>query len=149
MNKKPKNYSDYFFDQMAYAGFWVRIFAASLDLSYLLAFLGTFYFSLFHFFDFQNIKFYIYFGIFSHAFYYIFLTCSRWQATIGKKTLCIFVGNVLDESRISFWESVGRYIFSIISTMFFLINFVLLAFSEEKTAFHDLMCKTRVFYGKY
>ena len=97
------------------------------------------------------------------------------QATLGKKLCCVYVGNIRDQSRLSVFTSAKRLIFT--SPLLFLsgvqhkINFfagsdevvrlliysiwgvllcchLIAAFTEEKTALHDKLCGSRVFWGQ-
>ncbi len=105
--------------------------------------------------------------------YFVYSTMSSGQATLGKRACNIYVGNALDKSQITFSQTIGRLAF--ISLMFvpkflsklnsstntsqnliFLIWVLFILFScllfmsaltREKTAFHDLIFKTRVFRG--
>ena len=71
------------------------------------------------------------------------LTSSSWQATIGKRVLRL---KVVDEAgnRISFGRATGRFFAKILSSMFFCIGFLMIAFTEQKTGLHDMLAGTRV-----
>jgi uncharacterized RDD family membrane protein YckC len=75
--------------------------------------------------------------------YEALLTSSSWQATIGKRVLRL---KVVDEAgnRISFGRATGRFFAKILSSMFFCIGFLMIAFAEQKTGLHDMLAGTRV-----
>jgi uncharacterized RDD family membrane protein YckC len=75
--------------------------------------------------------------------YEALLTSSSWQATIGKKVLRL---KVVDEAgnRIGFGRATGRFFAKILSSMFFCIGFIMIAFTERKTGLHDMLAGTRV-----
>lgn len=75
--------------------------------------------------------------------YEALLTSSSWQGTIGKKVLRL---KVVDEAgnRIGFGRATGRFFAKILSSMFFCIGFIMIAFTERKTGLHDMLAGTRV-----
>lgn len=70
--------------------------------------------------------------------YFSLLESSKWQATIGKKTLGLEVTDMAGQ-RISFARATGRYFGKIISAIIFCIGFIMAGFTERKQALHDLM----------
>lgn len=147
-----------------FAGFWVRFFAGFLDTLFLIPplFLLLFLFGIdtyqiFHASDsFSNYNSFtasssgqrinlISYGL-SIAYLAYFLS-SKKQATIGKRIMGIYVGN-RDGSRISPTKSFCRAIASILTSATLGIGFLLVIFTKEKTALHDIICNTRVFHGK-
>ncbi len=147
-----------------YAGFWIRIFAGILDIAFLippfviLAFCfgnnefqsanihnNSHQFSAFsastsgQFLDFLSY-------VLTIAYVGYFLT-SKKQATIGKRLLGIYVGNC-DGSKLTITKSFFRAIASLLTSATLGMGFLPVIFTKEKTALHDLICKTRVFYGK-
>ena len=147
-----------------FAGFWVRFFAGFLDTLFLIPplFLLLFLFGIdtyqmFHASDsFSNYNSFtasssgqrinlISYGL-SIAYLAYFLS-SKKQATIGKRIMGIYVGN-RDGSRISTTKSFCRAIASILTSATLGIGFLLVIFTKEKTALHDIICNTRVFHGK-
>jgi uncharacterized RDD family membrane protein YckC len=101
----------------------------------------------------QRIEFMLRFGIFMAfvevclAPYYIFLECSSWQATIGKRLLGL---RVTDEHmrRISPGRSVLRYFGRNISTIPWLMGFLAPLITARKQALHDVIAGTFVLRGK-
>jgi uncharacterized RDD family membrane protein YckC len=147
-----------------YAGFWVRLFAGILDLAFLAPiFLLLVYLvgpsdyqmikidqPSFHYSEIaassQN-KFIDYIGWGLSIVYITYFLSRKGQATIGKKLLGIYVGNP-DGSQLTVGRSCARAAASILTSMTLGLGFVMLVFTKEKTALHDLICKTRVFHGK-
>lgn len=75
--------------------------------------------------------------------YEAWLTSSSWQGTIGKRVLRL---KVVDEAgnRISFGRATGRFFAKILSSMFFCIGFLMIAFTERKCGLHDMLAGTAV-----
>lgn len=147
-----------------YAGFWVRFFAGFLDLMIL----APLIFLLFYFFgidDYQMVKITNDFGSYSYASgfgdgeyldlmnyaisiaYIAYFLASKQQATLGKRVMGIYVGNP-DGSKLSWQKSLMRAAASMLTAATLGLGFVMLIFTKEKTALHDLICNTRVFHGK-
>ncbi len=147
-----------------YAGFWVRAFAGLMDLVFILPLIAI----LVYFFgtsDYEMIKIdddfssYSYLGASTRnrfldfinygvsIAYLTYFIASRKQATLGQRILGIYVGNP-DGSKLSWQKSVARAFASILTSMTLGLGFLMLVFTKEKTALHDLLCNTRVFHGK-
>lgn len=148
-----------------FAGFWVRFFAGLLDM----AFLAPILFLLVYLSgdsQYESVKIaddwhsYSYFqssvvgGIFSDllgrvlsVIYLVYFLTGKNQATIGKRLMGIYVGNP-DGSKLSFGKAFARALASILTAATLGIGFLLVIFTKEKTALHDLICQTRVFHGK-
>jgi uncharacterized RDD family membrane protein YckC len=75
--------------------------------------------------------------------YEALLTSSSWQGTIGKRVLRL---KVVDEAgqRIGFGRATGRFFGKILSSMFFCIGFLMIAFTERKCGLHDMIAGTVV-----
>jgi uncharacterized RDD family membrane protein YckC len=75
--------------------------------------------------------------------YEAWLTSSSWQGTIGKRVLRL---KVVDEAgnRISFGRATGRFFAKILSSMFFCIGYLMIAFTERKCGLHDMLAGTVV-----
>jgi uncharacterized RDD family membrane protein YckC len=75
--------------------------------------------------------------------YEALLTSSSWQGTIGKRVLRL---RVVDEAgnRIGFGRATGRFFAKILSSMFFCIGFLMIAFTDRKTGLHDMLAGTKV-----
>jgi uncharacterized RDD family membrane protein YckC len=147
-----------------YAGFWVRIFAGLLDL----VFLAPIFLLLVYFFsdgDYQMLQIgdsfrsYSYSGSTSQVtildyltyaisiLYLVHFLSSKTQATFGKRIMGIYVGNP-DGSRLSSVRALVRAIASMLTATTIGLGFLLVIFTKEKTALHDLICNTRVFHGR-
>lgn len=75
--------------------------------------------------------------------YEALLTSSSWQGTIGKRLLRLKVVD-LPGNPIGFGRATGRFFAKILSSMFFCIGFLMIAFTEQKTGLHDMLAGTRV-----
>ena len=79
--------------------------------------------------------------------YFVALTASRHQATIGKQMFGIYVVPAKG-GKVSVLRSTGRFFAYILSYVTFFIGFIIAAFHKEKRALHDLLAGTVVMYGK-
>jgi len=79
--------------------------------------------------------------------YLTYFLSQKGQATLGKKIAGIYVGNE-DGSKLTWSKSLLRALASILTACTLGLGFLLVLFTKEKTALHDMICKTRVFYGK-
>ncbi len=84
--------------------------------------------------------------VISIAYSIYFLTSER-QATPGKRIMNIYVATK-DGQKLSLNRCFARYLASLLSLILFGVGFLMAAFTKEKTALHDIICNTRVFYGK-
>jgi uncharacterized RDD family membrane protein YckC len=80
-------------------------------------------------------------------FYYIYFPSGKWQATPGKRICGIHIICV-DGGRVTGLVALGRYLSYIVSTLPLGIGFLMIGWSEEKKGLHDMMCATRVIYGR-
>lgn len=78
--------------------------------------------------------------------YSVYFLTSKKQATIGKRLMNIYVAT-RDGEKLTVNCAVARSFASIISALT-IFGALMIAFTKEKTAFHDIICGTRVFYGK-
>ena len=76
------------------------------------------------------------------------LTCSNFQATLGKKFLGLKVVG-LDGERISFGRASGRWLASILSGFILGIGYLMVAFTEKKQGLHDMIAGTYVVKAKF
>ena len=79
--------------------------------------------------------------------YSVFFISSKKQATIGKRVCEIYVATK-DGHKLGKLRALARFFASILSVLLLGIGFIMIAFTKEKTALHDLICGTRVFRGK-
>jgi uncharacterized RDD family membrane protein YckC len=86
-------------------------------------------------------------GIISVIIYYVVFCSGRWQATPGKRMLGIHIITVGGE-KVGGWLALGRYLAYLVSSLPFGIGFFMIGWNNEKQGLHDMICKTRVIYGK-
>jgi uncharacterized RDD family membrane protein YckC len=79
--------------------------------------------------------------------YYIVFNSGRWQGTPGKRVLGIHLVTVGGE-KVGGWLAFGRYLAYIVSSLPLFIGFMVIGWNSEKKGFHDMICDTRVIYGK-
>lgn len=79
--------------------------------------------------------------------YQVYFNSGRWQATPGKRLLGIHLITVSGKP-VGGWLAVGRYFAYFISWLPFCLGFMVIGWNEEKKGFHDMICNTRVVYGK-
>lgn len=75
--------------------------------------------------------------------YYAGFHASRAQATPGKRAFGIKVTDLQGE-RIGLGRAIGRYFATWLSTLTFLVGFVIAAFTRRRQALHDLIARTLV-----
>jgi uncharacterized RDD family membrane protein YckC len=85
-------------------------------------------------------------GMLVGLFYWAGLESSRWQATLGKRAVGIRVTD-LDGRRISFPRALGRTLAKLLSTLIFMIGYLMAGWTERKQALHDLIAGTLVVRG--
>lgn len=150
-------------DEKIYAGFWVRFFAGVLDVVFLLppvlliAYLvsdssyeiikiGENFQS--YSFDAEGNLHTVDLVMYAVSIIYIaYFLSDKKQATIGKRLLGIYVGNI-DGSKLSKSRAIMRAFASMITSATLGIGFLSVIFTKEKIALHDFLCNTRVFHGK-
>jgi uncharacterized RDD family membrane protein YckC len=140
----------------AFAGFWLRAVAYLMDtilVSLVLGLIASFYPSTF-------IKFPdaatpsltslpqltpIAFAITMTAtwFYYTLFEASVWQATPGKRVLRLYVAD-LNGQRVTFARAAARNFAKIISSLTFLVGYLVAGFTEKKQALHDILASCLV-----
>lgn len=76
-------------------------------------------------------------------FYHTFLESSRYQGTIGKRVLEIQVINYKGE-RLSFLKSLLRNVIKIISSIGFMIGYLMAGQTSKKQTLHDMIAHTLV-----
>ena len=141
------------------AGFWVRLAAYTIDS--VIVFVGlvivrlvlagitsaisgnVFNASILFHYTLKDIILYIF-----HVLYFILLTYFT-GTTLGKKALNLRVVSEQEVQRLSFFdvvyrETVGRFLCSVCMG----IGYIMIGLDKEKRGFHDMLCDTRVIYGK-
>ncbi len=146
---------------MDYAGFWVRLVAYIIDYVIMMVFqfiifavLGVSAFGATSLDPAASDVFATTVGTIAYLLivvagvaYFVVMESSAKQATFGKMALGLIV---TDENggRITWLRAFGRYFAKILSAIILLIGYIMIAFTDEKTGLHDLMCSTRVVKGK-
>jgi uncharacterized RDD family membrane protein YckC len=138
---------------MKYAGFWVRFLAMMMDSMIFSPFAILIYLKLG--FDAaifnvgsQGVSLVIFLASFILPWlYFALFESGTWQATPGKRIMGIYVTN-LNAERISFGRASARYFGKVISSITFLVGYVMAGFTENKQSLHDKLADTLVLFGK-
>jgi uncharacterized RDD family membrane protein YckC len=80
-------------------------------------------------------------------FYYIYFPSGSWQATPGKRICGIYIIRQ-DGRRVSGPLALGRYLSYLISSLPLGVGFFMIGWTDQKKGLHDMICGTRVVYGK-
>jgi hypothetical protein len=72
---------------------------------------------------------------------------SAWQATPGKRLCGIYITRA-DGRMINGWLAFGRISAATLSLIPLCIGFFMIGWTRQKTGLHDLVCRTRVVYGR-
>jgi uncharacterized RDD family membrane protein YckC len=135
-NSSPSN------GKKKYGGFWIRLVAIIAD-SVILTFASTvlMFLAVLIIPDYggQVISFVILIGT---LLYYVLMTSSRHQATIGKRLAGLRVERASDGARLSFGRSLARELAKIISAAPAMIGFIIAGFTSKKQALHDYIAGT-------
>jgi uncharacterized RDD family membrane protein YckC len=134
-----------------YAGFWIRFFAYFVDyiVLWVISFVAFFLIGL-------GIEtganeafsvFAILAAVLVSLLYFPLFNASAWQGTPGKRLLGIHLMRV-DGQDVSFLRALGRHFAEILSALIFMIGYVMIGLTREKTGLHDLIAGTRVIYGR-
>jgi uncharacterized RDD family membrane protein YckC len=146
----------------AYAGFWARASAYSIDYTLVSVVTTAFLLVIFRMLGislipmgeglgdssgsmsmFGQIVILELVDIVTTGIYFAWMESSIWQATLGKRMLGIRVTD-LGGRRISFARASGRYLAKLVSSLAFCVGFMMAAFTEKKQALHDIMAGTLV-----
>lgn len=79
--------------------------------------------------------------------YYLVSQASSWQATPGKRILGLRVVRE-DGRRVGIGLALGRYLAYIVSGIILGIGFLMIGWTDQKKGLHDMICGTRVVYGR-
>jgi uncharacterized RDD family membrane protein YckC len=136
---------------MVYAGFWLRAFAYFFDtllISVSFGLIASFDPSAFIKFPEANapsltalpqltpLAFVLTISV--TWLYYTLFEASSWQATPGKRILRIYVADT-NGQRLTFARAGARNLAKFISSLTFLVGYLLAGFTEKKQALHDLL----------
>lgn len=75
--------------------------------------------------------------------YFALMESSKFQGTVGKIAIGIIVTD-MEGNRISFARATGRYFGKILSSLIFMIGYIMAGFTEKKQALHDMLAGTLV-----
>ncbi|MFD4704077.1 RDD family protein [Gottfriedia sp. NPDC058432] len=130
--------------EFKYAGFWIRLCAYIID--YCIIILLGFILSplLLNFFANTNITYNLLIDLIG-IIYLMLLPATKLQGTIGKVTVGIKVINK-DGSKLSVFDAISRWLAQVVSAFILLIGYIMIAFSNRKTALHDKLANTYVVY---
>ena len=134
-----------------YAGFWLRLVAAAIDLGILLIVIwllswafGVEITSPQHDgADFLNFRLFELSAIFFAWMYFAVMESAAPQATVGKLFMGIYVTDI-DGDRLDFSRASMRYWAKYLSVFTLLIGFLVAAFNRQKQALHDRVVKSLV-----
>ena len=126
-----------------YAGFWKRYAAAFIDggIFFVVCFIAGFVFSVFQ----LEVEPVIWLAIVLVVawLYFALFECSSSQATPGKMAVGIKVTD-MGGDRISFGRASGRHVGKILSHSFFLMGYIMVAFTQKKQGWHDFFAECLV-----
>jgi uncharacterized RDD family membrane protein YckC len=137
---------------IAYAGFWLRVFAWIIDIFLLSIFVGIFIlnplmpragispenpWAMFNSNSRQVLAINLLVLMVQWC-YFALLESSAWQASFGKRLLGIYVTDAQGK-RISFARASGRYFAMIVSTLTLGFGYVMGAFTPKKQMLHDMI----------
>src|SRR5262245_36783871 len=74
--------------------------------------------------------------------YFALMESSRWQGTLGKQAMRIKVTD-MNGNRISFGRATARYFLKIISSIEFMLGY-LISFSDQRQTIHDVLSRVLV-----
>ena len=86
-----------------------------------------------------------------YAAFLMFAEGSKWQATLGKRLCKIYVVDAVTGKRIHYLQAFLRFWLNMLLAQFYIgfISYIYAQFfSKEKTAFHDLISRSRVVRGR-
>jgi uncharacterized RDD family membrane protein YckC len=128
-----------------FAGFWIRLLAYVIDaiILNLLALLPTMLVQMVTQSEYAGLPI----GIIFALAYFGGFTSGGWQATPGKRICGIHVIRE-DGGRVSLALGLGRYLAYFISSLPLAVGFMMIGWTQQKQGLHDMICGTRVVYGK-
>ncbi|NNF35144.1 MAG: RDD family protein [Saprospiraceae bacterium] len=154
-----------YYDEVEYAGFWLRVAAYLIDgiilniaLYILFAIFGISAFSGMMGSEmletgepnpeavaamFSSFSILMLISVVGSWLYFALQESSDAQATLGKRAVRIRVTD-FEGDKITFARATGRYFGKIISGMIFMIGYFMAGFTERKQALHDMMASTLV-----
>ena len=134
---------------MRYAGFWIRFWAAMVDILVLTPIWVTQ--AVIEAVGKLNsgviVVFFLILVVVGQWLYFACFESGGWQATPGKRLMGLRVTD-LEGCRISFSRATGRYFSKILSTLIFFIGYIMVGLTDKKQGLHDNMAETLVLRGK-
>jgi uncharacterized RDD family membrane protein YckC len=85
-------------------------------------------------------------GLVGGTLYWAGMESSAWQATVGKRAAGIKVTD-LAGNRVSFLRAFARNAAKLLSSLLFMVGFLMAGFTARKQALHDLLAETLVVRG--
>jgi uncharacterized RDD family membrane protein YckC len=79
--------------------------------------------------------------------YSVAFTAGGWQATLGKRICGIHVISE-DGGRVGVGLALGRYFAYFVSSIVLGLGFLMIGWTDQKRGLHDMICGTRVVYGR-
>jgi uncharacterized RDD family membrane protein YckC len=79
--------------------------------------------------------------------YNVYFNSGTWQATPGKRLLGLHLITLTGEP-IGPWLAFGRWAGYLLNGLTLYVGFMMIGWTREKTGLHDILCGTRVIYGK-
>jgi uncharacterized RDD family membrane protein YckC len=79
--------------------------------------------------------------------YNVSFNSGKWQATPGKRLLGLYIVTLTGEP-VSPWLAFGRWAAYMLDGLTLDIGFLMIGWTREKTGLHDLLCGTRVVFGR-
>ncbi|MDD4170507.1 MAG: RDD family protein [Desulfotomaculaceae bacterium] len=113
------------------AGFWRRFLAIILDGLFLSA--ADYLIGVLLGYGLGN-----FIGVFIGWLYFALMESSSYQGTLGKMAIGIKVTD-LNGNKLTFGRATGRYFGKLISSLIFMIGYVMAGFTKKKQALHDIM----------
>jgi uncharacterized RDD family membrane protein YckC len=145
--------------KVAYAGFWIRLGAFTLDyiifivvfmLAALAAFAAMFLIAGSMAAAIERMRtlnvLLAVVGSSLGFFYYVYFQRSPWQATPGKRLCGIHITRA-DGGRVDGWLALGRTFAYTLSLIPLGIGYLMIGWTDQKKGLHDIVCDTRVVYG--
>lgn len=129
--------------EVRHAGFWIRVSAESIDsIVLMLIALAT---NRIPGSEGAGRAFMI--NLFVALVYYTVFSASPWQATPGKRFRGIHLITV-DGGKVTVARAFARFWALLLSGALLAIGYLMVAFTNEKKGLHDILCGTRVVYGR-
>lgn len=86
-------------------------------------------------------------GLVIGASYNVYFMSGKWQATPGKRICGIYIIRENGEP-LTPLVALGRYLAYFLSAIILFVGFLMILWTDERKALHDIICGTRVVYGK-